>query len=123
MRHSKGEGRERRVNSTDHKQRLDDLLKRKILVAGDANGTRIQALDLSADDFGGPEYEGCNEYLNLVLPQVVQEIHRAYLEAGVDIVITNSFGSTPLVAGRVWAGAPRAGDKRGGGAKRPCSSG
>ena len=74
-----------------------DLLRRRILIAGDANGTRIQALDLSAEDFGGPEYEGCNEYLNVLRPQIVQDIHRSYLEAGVDIVITNSFGSTPLV--------------------------
>ena len=74
-----------------------DLLRRRILIAGDANGTRIQALDLSEEDFGGPEYEGCNEYLNVLRPQIVQDIHRSYLEAGVDIVITNSFGSTPLV--------------------------
>ena len=85
------------MNSTEQRERLSELLKRRILVAGDANGTRIQALDLDAEDFGGAEYEGCNEYLNLVRPELVQDIHRTYLEAGVDIVITNSFGSTPLV--------------------------
>ena len=85
------------MNSTEKRDRLADLLKRRILIAGDANGTRIQALNLSADDFGGPEYEGCNEYLNLVRPELVQDIHRAYMNAGADIVITNSFGSTPLV--------------------------
>ena len=85
------------MKSSEHKKRLMDLLRRRILIAGDANGTRIQALDLSAEDFGGPEYEGCNEYLNVLRPQIVQDIHRSYLEAGVDIVITNSFGSTPLV--------------------------
>ncbi len=85
------------MNSTEQRERLADLLKRRILVAGDANGTRIQALELDAEDFGGPEYEGCNEYLNILRPELVQDIHRSYLEAGVDIVITNSFGSTPLV--------------------------
>ena len=85
------------MKSSEHKKRLMDLLRRRILIAGDANGTRIQALDLSVEDFGGPEYEGCNEYLNVLRPQIVQDIHRSYLEAGVDIVITNSFGSTPLV--------------------------
>ena len=85
------------MKSSEHKKRLMDLLRRRILIAGDANGTRIQALDLSEEDFGGPEYEGCNEYLNVLRPQIVQDIHRSYLEAGVDIVITNSFGSTPLV--------------------------
>ena len=85
------------MNSTEQRERLADLLKRRILVAGDANGTRIQALELDAEDFGGPEYEGCNEYLNILRPELVQDIHRSYLKAGVDIVITNSFGSTPLV--------------------------
>ena len=83
--------------SSDHRKRLTKHLDQRILVAGNANGTRIQALDLSASDFGGPEYEGCNEYLNVIRPEIVQEIHRSYLEIGVDIVITNSFGSTPLV--------------------------
>ena len=83
--------------SSDHRKRLAKHLDQRILVAGNANGTRIQALDLSASDFGGPEYEGCNEYLNVIRPEIVQEIHRSYLEIGVDIVITNSFGSTPLV--------------------------
>ena len=85
------------MNSTEQRERLADLLERRILVAGDANGTRIQALDLAAEDFGGPEYEGCNEYLNLLRPDLVQDIHRSYMEVGADIVITNSFGSTPLV--------------------------
>ena len=85
------------MNSTDQIQKLKDLLSRRILVAGDANGTRIQALGLSADDFGGAEFEGCNEYLNVLRPELVEDIHRAYLRNGVDIVITNSFGSTPLV--------------------------
>ena len=81
----------------EHRKRITKHLGQRILVAGNANGTRIQALDLSASDFGGLEYEGCNEYLNIIQPEVVQEIHRSYLEIGVDIVITNSFGSTPLV--------------------------
>ena len=85
------------MKSTKQIERLADLLKRRILVAGNANGTRIQALGLSADDFGGPECEGCNEYLNVLRPELVQDIHHTYMEVGVDIVITNSFGSTPLV--------------------------
>ncbi len=85
------------MKSTKQIERLAGLLKRRILVAGNANGTRIQALGLSADDFGGPECEGCNEYLNVLRPELVQDIHHTYMEVGVDIVITNSFGSTPLV--------------------------
>lgn len=62
-------------------------------------GTRIQALGLSADDFGGAAYEGCNEHLTLTRPDVIEGIHRSYLEAGCDIVETDTFGATPLVLG------------------------
>ncbi len=86
-----------RPNST--KESLAALLRQRVLVAGNANGTRIQALNLTAEDFGGPELEGCNEHLNLTRPGVVKAIHRSYLEIGVDIIITNSFGSSPLVLG------------------------
>jgi len=69
----------------------------RILLYDGAMGTSIQALDLLAADFGGPEYEGCNEILNLIRPDTVLGIHRAFLAAGADILETNTFGSTPLV--------------------------
>src|SRR5262245_61528541 len=85
-------------NATD---RRTELLRRaaleRILVLDGAMGTSIQALDLSAADFGGPELEGCNESLNLVKPEATLGIHRAFLEAGTDIIETNTFGSTPIV--------------------------
>lgn len=87
------------MQSNNLRDRLSSLLNQRILVAGNANGTRIQALDLSPEDFGGSVYEGCNEYLNITLASAVKEIHRTYLEVGADIIITNSFGSTPLVLG------------------------
>ncbi len=52
---------------------------------------------LTADDFGGEQYEGCNEYLNLTAPDVIAKIHREYLEAGADIIETNTFGATSIV--------------------------
>jgi len=76
---------------------LRDLLRERVLVLDGAMGTEIQARQLVARDFGGTEYEGCNEQLNLTRPDVIEAIHRAYLEAGADIVETNTFGSTPLV--------------------------
>ncbi|MEX2599731.1 MAG: methionine synthase, partial [Dehalococcoidia bacterium] len=60
-------------------------------------GTSIQALDLTAEDFGGPDYEGCNEYLNVTKPDAIKGIHRGFLGSGSDIIETNTFGSTPLV--------------------------
>src|SRR5215468_596527 len=69
----------------------------RILVFDGAMGTMIQARDLSADDFGGRELEGCNEHLNLTRPHVIGEIHRGYLEAGADCISTNTFGCAPYV--------------------------
>ncbi|MEI6972823.1 MAG: homocysteine S-methyltransferase family protein, partial [bacterium] len=72
-------------------------LSERILVIDGAMGTQLQESHLTADDFGGPEYEGCNEYLVMTRPDVIEEVHRAYLAAGADIVESNSFGSTDIV--------------------------
>src|SRR5262249_41832083 len=69
----------------------------RILVFDGAMGTMIQARDLSAEDFGGHELEGCNEHLNLTRPHIIREIHRSYLEAGADCISTNTFGCAPYV--------------------------
>jgi 5-methyltetrahydrofolate--homocysteine methyltransferase len=60
-------------------------------------GTMIQQADLNEDDFGGPELDGCNEMLVLTRPDVIQSIHEQYLEAGADILETNTFGATSIV--------------------------
>jgi 5-methyltetrahydrofolate--homocysteine methyltransferase len=80
--------------------RIDELksaLAQRLLVIDGAMGTAIQNKDLGPDDFGGPEYEGCNEYLTVTRPDVIEDIHRSYLDAGADIIETNTFGSTPVV--------------------------
>jgi 5-methyltetrahydrofolate--homocysteine methyltransferase len=76
---------------------LRELLRERILVLDGAMGTMLQQANLTAEDFGGPDLEGCNENLVLTRPDVVLEIHRKYLHAGADIIETNSFGSTPVV--------------------------
>ncbi|MDP6102517.1 MAG: methionine synthase, partial [Dehalococcoidia bacterium] len=89
------------------KNRVDKLkkaLEERILIVDGAMGTSIQDMNLSADDFGGAQYEGCNEYLNLTQPDAIRLIHRQYMEAGADILETNSFGSTPLVLGEYGLG-------------------
>lgn len=60
-------------------------------------GTMLQQEDLSAEDFGGEQYEGCNENLNLTRPDVIEKIHLEYLQAGADIIETNTFGATSIV--------------------------
>ncbi|MBI3597242.1 MAG: homocysteine S-methyltransferase family protein, partial [Nitrospirae bacterium] len=76
---------------------IKKILSERILVIDGAMGTQIQARNLTAKDFGGPQLEGCNEYLNLTRPDVIQSIHEAYLAAGADIVETNTFGGTSIV--------------------------
>ncbi len=72
-------------------------LSERILVIDGAMGTQLQSRQLTVDDFGGPEYEGCNEYLTFTRPDVIEDVHRAYLAAGADIVESNTFGSTDIV--------------------------
>jgi 5-methyltetrahydrofolate--homocysteine methyltransferase len=76
---------------------LRELLRERILILDGAMGTMLQQANLTAEDFGGPDLEGCNENLVMTRPDVVVEIHRKYLHAGADIIETNSFGSTPVV--------------------------
>ena len=71
--------------------------RERILVLDGAMGTMIQARNLSAEDFGGAALEGCNENLNLTRPDVIRGIHQAYLDAGADLISTNSFGCAPYV--------------------------
>ncbi len=81
----------------DRTKLLKTLLDERILVLDGAMGTMIQQRNLTADDFGGPALEGCNENLVLTRPDVILDIHQKYFEAGADIVETDTFGSTPLV--------------------------
>ncbi|RBW70304.1 methionine synthase [Bacillus taeanensis] len=79
------------------KPTIQEQFQKKILVLDGAMGTMIQDANLTEEDFGGEEYDGCNEYLNLTAPDVIENIHRAYLEAGADIIETNTFGATSIV--------------------------
>jgi len=83
--------RQKRIES------LKRLLTERILVVDGAMGTNIQAQNLTAADFGGEQYEGCNEYLCITKPEAIKKVHRDFLKAGADIIESNSFGSTPIV--------------------------
>ncbi|MCM3454705.1 methionine synthase [Heyndrickxia oleronia] len=76
---------------------FEQQLKKRILILDGAMGTMIQSKNLSASDFGGEEYEGCNEYLSITAPKIIEEIHREYLAAGADVIETNTFGATSTV--------------------------
>ena len=77
--------------------KLAQAFERRILLMDGAMGTMIQARDLSAQDFGGAQLEGCNEHLNLTRPDVIRAIHEAYLDAGADLISPNTFGCAPYV--------------------------
>ncbi|MCP5028341.1 MAG: methionine synthase [Actinomycetia bacterium] len=70
----------------------------RVVIFDGAFGTGIQELALDADAFGGPDLEGCNENLCLTRPDVIAGLHDAYLEVGVDVIETCTFGafSVPL---------------------------
>jgi 5-methyltetrahydrofolate--homocysteine methyltransferase len=74
-----------------------DALQERIVVFDGAMGTNIQSQELTADDFGGPQLEGCNEYLVISKPEAIEKVHSAFFEVGCDVVETNSFGSTSVV--------------------------
>ncbi|MGZ4431774.1 MAG: homocysteine S-methyltransferase family protein, partial [Gaiellales bacterium] len=73
-----------------------DLVKHRTIVFDGAMGTQIQVQGLTADDFGGAALEGNNDYLSITRPDVIERIHLGYLEAGADVVETNSFQACRL---------------------------
>ena len=94
--------------------RLLDALADRVLIYDGAMGTQIQGAGLADADFvlravgipdvdaaaerlGGKVLDGCNELLNFTRPELIQEIHERYLEAGADLIETNTFGSTSIV--------------------------
>ena len=81
----------------ERREALEDILEQRVLVLDGAMGTMLQQQRLTAEDFGGAALEGCNENLVRTRPDVVLGIHRAYLEAGADVIETDTFGGTRLV--------------------------
>jgi 5-methyltetrahydrofolate--homocysteine methyltransferase len=71
--------------------------ERPVLVFDGAMGTSLQMQNLTAEDFGGPQYEGCNEYLVRTKPEAVAKVHRSFLEVGADVIETDTFGGTSVV--------------------------
>src|SRR5580658_8309055 len=76
-------------------QQLYDALASRILIIDGAMGTMLQAYNPTIDDFLG--LENCSEILNRSHPEWIVAIHRAYLQAGADIIETNSFQGSPIV--------------------------
>ena len=69
----------------------------RVLIYDGATGTNLQLQELSADDFGGEALEGCNEILTITKPETIERLHRSFLDVGVDVIETDSFGSFSVV--------------------------
>jgi 5-methyltetrahydrofolate--homocysteine methyltransferase len=82
---------------------IEDCLKERILIIDGAMGTMIQRYKLEEKDYRGEEFKdwhsdlrGNNDLLNLTQPAIIESIHKEYLEAGADIIETNTFNSTAI---------------------------
>ncbi len=82
---------------------LEEILKTRIVILDGAMGTMIQTYKLDEAGFRGQrladhpcDVKGCNDLLNITRPDIVEEIHQQYLEAGADLIETNTFNSTSI---------------------------
>jgi 5-methyltetrahydrofolate--homocysteine methyltransferase len=77
-------------------RRYLDALEKKVLVFDGAMGTNLQVQNLTAEHFGGEQYNGCNDYLVISYPEAVEKVHRSFLEVGVDVLETDTFRSNRI---------------------------
>lgn len=85
-------------------RRYLDAIQDHVLIFDGAMGTSIQSYNLSADDFGGEQYDGCNDYLVITRPDIIKEIHASFLEVGSEVIETNTFRSNRLTLGEYGLG-------------------
>ena len=74
-----------------------DLLKERVVIFDGAMGSNLQALNLTIDDWGGPQFENCSENLLYTRPDAIEKVHSSFLEVGCDVIETNSFGGSEVV--------------------------
>ena len=77
-------------------RRYLDALENRVLLFDGAMGTNLDRQGLTAEHFGGEATRGCNDVLVLTYPQAVEKVHRAFLEAGADVIETDSFRANRL---------------------------
>lgn len=85
------------------REQMNEMLQHRIMVIDGAMGTQIQQYKLTEEDFRGEEFKnwdtelkGNNDFLSITKPDLIQEIHEQYLDAGADIIETNTFSSTTI---------------------------
>ncbi len=85
------------------KKKIEEIIKDKILILDGAMGTMIQQYNFTEEDFRGERFKdfpaslkGNNDLLSITQPEAIKEIHKKYLEAGADIIETNTFSGTTI---------------------------
>lgn len=84
---------------SDHKDSFLEAVRSGVVIFDGASGTNLQTVGLTVDDFGGPDLEGCTDSLNVTRPDVIIDLHRSFLDVGVDVVETNTFGAFAVPLG------------------------
>jgi 5-methyltetrahydrofolate--homocysteine methyltransferase len=77
-------------------RRYLDAIDDHVLIFDGAMGTSIQRYQLTAEDFGGEQYAGCNDYLVITCPNIIEEIHASFLKVGSEVIETNTFRANRL---------------------------
>src|ERR1700684_1144773 len=85
------------ITDTQRIKLLEQWLPAPILVLDGAFGTFVLGENLTADDYGGARYEGCNENVVRTRPDLIRRMHAGFLEVGADIIETASFQASPIV--------------------------
>src|SRR5947209_3643593 len=81
-----------------------ETLRARVVVFDGAMGTNLHAQGLTIEDYGGPQFENCNEHLLVTRPDAVEKVHAGFLEVGCDVVETDSFNGTSIVLGEFGIG-------------------
>ncbi len=91
------------MEKQDPRKQMERILSERILILDGAMGTMIQDYPLTEEDFRGSAFanhpcslKGNNDILSVTQPQIIKKIHRSYLEAGADIIETNTFSGTSI---------------------------
>ncbi|MGB6421345.1 MAG: homocysteine S-methyltransferase family protein, partial [Anaerolineales bacterium] len=77
-------------------RRYLDALEERVLIYDGAMGTNLQEQKLTAEHFGGKQYNGCIDYLVISYPEAVERVHRSFLEVGVDVLTTDTFRASRI---------------------------
>ncbi len=94
----------RYVNLIYSNRRYLDAIEDHIVLFDGAMGTSIQKYDLTIEDYGGQQYEGCVDYLVITRPDMIEEIHSSFLAVGSEVVETNTFRGNRLTLGEYGLG-------------------